>query len=66
MKKTLPSNLQLTLIVRVTKERCYWCGQQLRECGMCKASGKYRGENCTACLATGWMCPTHEGDWPQS
>lgn len=63
--KTTYHNLQFALIINTTRERCYWCGQGLRECGMCKGTGKYRGEKCTACLHSGWMCPTHEGDWPR-
>lgn len=66
MKKKNISALQFSYTIKVTKERCYWCGQHLRECGMCKGLGNFRGEKCPACLATGWMCPTHEGDWPQT
>jgi len=65
IKNLKQGTIQLAYIVNVTKARCYWCGQQLRQCGMCKASGKFRNETCTACLGNGWMCPTHEGDWLQ-
>lgn len=63
LKNIKPGTIQLAYIVHATKVRCYWCRQQLRQCGMCKGSGKFKGETCMPCIGNGWMCPTHEGDW---
>ena len=34
---------QLNLMIAVKRICCYWCGQGLRECGMCKGSGLFGG-----------------------
>jgi hypothetical protein len=63
MKTKIQGTLQLAYIIKTTNVRCFWCGQQLRQCGICHGSGKFKNENCKPCLANGWICPTHEGDW---
>jgi hypothetical protein len=65
MKKKI-TNLQLSIIIKTTETRCYWCGQELRECRLCQGSGAIRGESCSTCLGNAWLCPTHEGNWPIS
>ena len=57
--------MQLNMIVLANRTNCYWCGQALRECGMCKGSGLFRGSNCKPCNGNGRLCPVHEGDWEQ-
>lgn len=49
----------------ITRTHCYWCGQKLRECGMCKGSGQFRGAKCKPCGGHGCLCPTHEGEWDE-
>jgi hypothetical protein len=67
MKNNIPKNtLVYYYIANEITNRCFWCGQMVRECGTCKGGGKYRGENCPACNGNGKMCPTHEGDWPKN
>lgn len=66
MRKIISKSIQLSFIINVSSNRCYWCGQQLRLCGACKGTGKFHGEACKACLKNGWLCPTHEGDWTES
>jgi hypothetical protein len=55
----------LVLVIEQSYRRCYWCGQMLRQCGMCKGSGQFRTEKCKACNGNGCLCPTHEGDWDE-
>ena len=55
--------LQLSVMITAKRAYCYWCGQGLRECGMCKGSGQFRGTECKPCKGHGNLCPTHEGDW---
>jgi hypothetical protein len=53
----------LVLVIQQSFIRCYWCGQVLRQCGMCKGSGQFRADKCKPCNGLGCLCPTHEGDW---
>jgi len=62
-EKTAKSILQFNMIIAGNRTNCYWCGQGLRECGMCKGSGLFKGSDCKPCNAQGRLCPTHEGDW---
>ena len=63
--KVNKSLLQLTLVAGATSTYayCYWCGQCLRECGMCKGSGTFKDQECKPCKGKGSLCPVHEGDW---
>ena len=55
--------LQLNLMITSKTTYCYWCGQGLSQCGMCKGSGLFRGSDCKPCKGLGRLCPTHEGNW---
>jgi hypothetical protein len=64
MQKSNKPILLLALIgKRNSATNCFWCGVALRECGMCKGSGLYKGSICKPCKGQGRLCPTHEGDW---
>ena len=54
---------QFIMVIRSAGNYCYWCGAGLRECGMCKGSGLFKGSTCSPCKGQGRLCPTHEGDW---
>jgi hypothetical protein len=63
MKADTRQRLVLSVIVTSPENNCYWCGQGLRQCGMCKGSGLFKGSTCQPCKGQGRICPTHEGDW---
>jgi len=54
---------QLAAVVRVSARNCWWCGEELKGCGLCKGSGMYRGSTCMPCKGQGRLCPVHQGDW---
>ena len=64
-KQTKKQQGPLVFFFEQSFKRCYWCGQALRQCGMCKGSGLFRAEKCRPCAGHGCLCPTHEGDWEE-
>ena len=57
--------LQYILMTAGVSSYCFWCGQALRECGMCKGSGSFNGATCKPCRGFGRLCTVHEADWEE-
>ncbi len=55
--------LQLNFIIASNRTICYWCGQSLMPCGMCKGSGLFRGSDCQCCNGSMRLCKNHDGNW---
>ena len=63
MKKTAKPILEISALIKIPDNTCFWCEQALIQCGMCKGSGLYKGSDCKVCHTQRRICPTHGGDW---
>ena len=67
MKNTKPviagPVLQLSFVMAANLKMCYWCGQILMPCGMCKGSGLFKGSDCQCCNGSRRLCASHYGNW---
>jgi hypothetical protein len=63
MEKTYKPILLFTLAITKASTSCFWCGQSLYECGICRGSGSINDISCQSCKGNGRICLTHQGNW---
>ena len=57
------SSLLLLLIGGEKRNYCYWCGQKLNSCELCRGKGVRNNGSCEKCNGTGVLCATHDKLW---